>query len=264
MDLGFPGVVSVGGAWERFRIATDPSQTLVVEQSRRSAALGFGGWVTAGLRPSTEIRLDRWSAEQRYLVPALGVELRTLSDRLKLAAATDYAIALSTQDSYLSGGAGAMWVSSLGLGRAAWSARVGFDWAGRHAPLGTWPVAGGDLSWALPLRAHAPTRQGFLSGSSAGRTGATAGLAGDKPIYRVGPLVVAAGVFLDAARIVTTADGSPDRFYLDGGGGLRIGVDDGGLGVLRVDLARSLVADRRSALTVGVHQSWPLFPRKYP
>ncbi|MCJ7629339.1 MAG: hypothetical protein MUO50_13250, partial [Longimicrobiales bacterium] len=87
-----------------------------------------------------------------------------------------------------------------------------------------------------------------------------AGLAGDRPLYRNGPLVLAAGIFLDAAEVVSAADGSPGaRFYLDGGAGLRIGMAEGQLGVLRIDLARSLVADRHFALTLGVHRSWPLF-----
>jgi hypothetical protein len=34
---------------------------------------------------------------------------------------------------------------------------------------------------------------------------------------------------------------------------------DGRLGTLRIDVARSLVADRDAALTFGVEQNWPLF-----
>ena len=141
-----------------------------------------------------------------------------------LAARAEHAVALVNQPSYSSGGVQAAWASSLGLVRAAWSARLGFDWVGRRAPLGAWPVAGADLSWALPLRAHPLTNDGFIEGSSAGRAITSAGLAGDRPFYRNGPLVVAAGLFLDAARIAHAADGTPDtHVYLDGGGGLRIG-----------------------------------------
>jgi hypothetical protein len=86
----------------------------------------------------------------------------------------------------------------------------------------------------------------------------SAGVAGDYPVYRIGPLVFGAGLFLDAARIGAAADGSPDRSWLDGGGGLRIGLGDGRSGILRIDLARSLVTDRAAALTVGIHRSWPL------
>jgi hypothetical protein len=39
---------------------------------------------------------------------------------------------------------------------------------------------------------------------------------------------------------------------------LRIGILDGQLGTLRIDLATGLT-DRRTALTVGMHQRWPPF-----
>jgi hypothetical protein len=128
--------------------------------------------------------------------------------------------------------------------------------------MGTWPVAGGNLSWQIPLRATPPNGGRPLAGRSAGRGIVHAGVAGDHPLYRVGPLILAAGVFLDAARVVAPADGSRDgRSYLDGGAGIRIGIADGQLGVLRIDFARGLLADRRSAVTVGVHRSWPPFAR---
>jgi hypothetical protein len=125
-------------------------------------------------------------------------------------------------------------------------------------------VAGGAYSWAIPLRAHSPTDGGFLAAPSVGRGIIHAGLAGDVPFHRTGPLVVAAGIFIDAADIVAAADGSHDaRFHLDVGTGLRIGFAEGQPGVLRIDLARSLVEDRHVALTLGVHQSWPLFEHGY-
>lgn len=71
--------------------------------------------------------------------------------------------------------------------------------------------------------------------------------------------MLAAGLFLDGAEIRNPADGSGrDRFYLDAGGGLRMGILDGQLGVLRIDLATGLT-DRGTAITVGLHQSWPPF-----
>jgi hypothetical protein len=55
------------------------------------------------------------------------------------------------------------------------------------------------------------------------------------------------------------SDGSGrDRLHVDAGGGIRIGILDGELGVVRVDLATGLTA-RRSAITVGLHQNWPPF-----
>jgi hypothetical protein len=125
-------------------------------------------------------------------------------------------------------------------------------------------VVGGALSWTIPLRAHVPTDGGYLVGRGVGRGIIHAGLAGDHTLYRTGLLLFAAGLFLDAARIVDAVDAaSGAQFYLDGGGGLRIGLAEGQLGVLRIDLAKGLVADRPFALTVGVHQGWPLFQGGY-
>ena len=257
---GFPGVIAIEGAWERFRFALDASKTTVFEEARRSAILGFGSWVTAGVRPSAALRLERWSGDRQFLALSAGAEVRARDDRFEMSARVERAVALSAHPSYTSGSARAAWASSLGLGRPAWSARLGFDWAGSHAPLGAWPVAGGFLYWAIPLRAHTPTGGGFLAGRSVGRGIIHAGLSGDRPFYRNGPVVVAAGVFIDAADIMVAADGAPgDRLYLDGGAGLRIGMAEGQPGVLRIDLARGLAGEGRFALTLGVHQSWPLW-----
>jgi hypothetical protein len=74
---------------------------------------------------------------------------------------------------------------------------------------------------------------------------------------------VAAGLFLDGAEIRSPADGtSADRFFLDAGGGLRFGILGGHSGILRIDLATGLT-DRNTALTAGVHQSWPPFGRSF-
>jgi hypothetical protein len=263
-DRGLKGVVVVEGVRERFRFALDAAGTPAFEETRRSAAIGFGGWVTPAVRPSAGLRLERWSANRRYLVASAGAELRALDDRFVLSARTAHALALQAPAPYTSAAGHAAWASSLGLSRATLSARLGFEWVDHNAPLGTWPAAGGDLSWALPLRAHTSTIGGVVPGRNTGQAIFTAGLSGDHPVYRTGPLVFAAGVFLDAARIATAADGSPDRFHLDAGAGLRIGMGNGLRGVLRIDMARSLISDRDAALTVGVHRAWPVLRTRHP
>lgn len=260
-DLGLPGVIGIGGAVEQYRFVLDTAQGEVFEESRRSASAGFGTWVTAGVRPSAALRFERWSGDRRYAVASANVEVRSRDDRFVLTATGGHALALSTHPSYTRASLGAIWASSLGLGRTAWSTRLGADWASAAAPVGTWPVAAGNLSWAIPLRADPVTGRGLLPGRSVGRTIVHGGLAGDQPVYRAGLFVLAAGVFLDGAQISEAADGSPGRFYLDAGAGLRIGIADGQLGVLRIDLAKGLLEAGRSALTVGVHRSWPPFER---
>ena len=249
-QLLFPGVIGVESTWEQF-------STAGVEETRRAGFVGFDGWLTAGIRPSGGLRVERWSGQRDYVAVSVGAELRARGDRLALTATTERALALSAHRSFTRGSARAIWATGTGLRRAAWSTRVGIDWASRNAPRGTWPVAGGGVSWAVPLRAHS------LEGGSlvAGRGILHAGLAGDHPIGRVGPLAVAAGGFLDAARVVPSGEGSPNSWLLDGGVGLRIGIADGQSGVIRLDLATGLTEGRRSALTIGIHQRWPRFDR---
>jgi hypothetical protein len=261
-NLGIPGVIAVGGAVEQFRFVLDTAQGEVFEESRRSASAGFGTWVTAAVRPSAGLRFERWSGDRRYLVASANVEMRRRDDRLVFTATGGHAVALSTHPSYTHAAAGAVWASSLGLGRRNWSARLGADWVSQDAPVGTWPVAAGNLSWAIPLRANPVTGRGLLPGRSVGRAIVHGGLAGDQPVYHAGLFVFAAGVFLDGAEIMEAADGTAGgRFYLDAGAGIRIGIADGQLGVLRLDFAKGLTEGRRSALTIGVHRSWPPFER---
>ncbi len=171
-----------------------------------------------------------------------------------------YARALANNPSYTRGDVRAMWSSALGLSRPSWSARLGLELTSRHAPIGVWPVASGDNNpRMIPLRAHPRTIDGLLPGATTGRAILHGGISGDHPVGRVGPLALAVGIFLDGADIRDPADASgADRRYLDAGGGIRIGVLDGALGIVRVDLATGLT-DHRTAITIGLHQSWPPF-----
>jgi len=260
--LGIPGVIGLEGAREGMRVALDAQGSRVLEDRWRSVRLGFGAWLTGHVRPRLTVGLDRWSGARSYLTLQAGGELHGWDDRLRLSVTGTRAVALEGHPGWQQGGARAMWASSLGLDRAAWSARLGGDWTSSGTPLGAWPIAGGSLARSIPLRAEPSPHHDFLAGRAAGRGIVHGGLGGDVPVYRMGPLVLAVGAFLDGARVLTSADAMVrDRNYLDGGLGVRVGVAGGELGVLRVDLARGLLADRRSALTVGVHLAWPVFPQ---
>ncbi len=259
--LGVRGVIDVEGVRERFRFALDTARNGAFEETRRAGGVGFGGWITPALRPAVGFRLEQWSGARKYLAASAGTEFRAAADRFVLATSVEYGQALATHPSYTRGSVGALWTSSIGLQRASWSTRVGVDLVSQRTPLGLWPVASGDLDWAIPLRAHPRTSGGMLPGATAGRSMIHGGLSGDHPVRRAGPFTLAVGLFLDGAEIFSPADGSGrDRFYLDAGGGIRIGILDGHLGVVRVDLATGLT-DRRTAITVGLHQSWPPFRR---
>jgi hypothetical protein len=254
---GVAGVLGVEGAWERLRVALDTTGA-IAEDTWRSAAVEWSGWLTPEVRQAAAVAFERWSGDRRYLTVEVATELRGWGDRFRVGARGAQAAALSEHLAYRRGRLEASWASSPGLVRAAWSTRVGGDWVSTDAPLGAWSVAGGSPSSAIPLRAEPSPRGDFVPGRAVGRAILHGGLAGDVPVHREGPLVLAVGAFLDAARIAGSADGwVGHRSHLDVGIGLRIGIGDGELGVLRVDMARGLLEEGRSALTVGVHRQWP-------
>ena len=258
VSIGIPGVFEVEGAWERFRFALDPARTRIQADRRRSAAVGFGAWISSGLRPSLGARLERWEGGRAYLAATAGIDARARDDRLRFRTSIDHALALGAQRAYTRTSLTAGWASALGLAKPAWSVRLGWDHASSSTPIGVLPIAGGNLQWAIPLRAH-PARDGFLLGRNAGRDLLHAGLAVDHPVLRLGPAILGAGLFADGAEIVRPLDGAvPRRWDLDLGGGLRLGLGDGRTGTLRLDLAHG-VADGRWALTAGLHRDWPLF-----
>ncbi|MDZ4257756.1 MAG: papain-like cysteine protease family protein [Gemmatimonadales bacterium] len=263
IGLLVPGVIGMESVWERVRFALDTATGVVVD-SRRVAAVEFGGWISPAVRPSLGVRVERWSGDRDFLVVSTGAEVHGWRERFMMTALAEQAAPLSAPSSYTRGRILAMWASSPGLSRATWSTRLGADWVSGRTPLGIWPVTGNDIAWAIPLRAEPGIGDGELRGRTAGRTILHAGLAGDHPVHRVGPFRVAVGLFLDAARVSRAADGlRDDRLYLDGGGGIRIGIADGDLGVLRIDVGSGLL-DHRSALSVGLHRTWPLFQRRSP
>ena len=140
-------------------------------------------------------------------------------DRLRVRAGATQAAGLSGTGAYTQLEAGARWASATTIARPSWSARAGINWASEGTPQGAWPIAGTNLEWAIPLRAHSATAGGLLDPASTGRRIAHAGLAADYPLHRFGVIVLAAGAFLDGARIDHRADGSAaNRWLLDAGG----------------------------------------------
>jgi hypothetical protein len=259
VHLGLSGVMNLESIRERFRFAVDTAPTGVFEESRSAGGVAFGGWINPALRPYAGLGVERWSGGREYLDVNAGAEFRAAGDRLVIATTGQYAHALTNHPSWIRGDVRAQWSSAVGLSRRNWSARLGVDLTSDNAPLGVRPVASGDDPWVIPLRAHPRTLDGLLPGATTGQGMIHGGLSGDQPVYRAGLLTLAVGIFLDGARIMDPVDSSRrDRLHLDAGGGIRIGILDGQLGIVRVDLATGLTT-HRTAITVGLHQSWPPF-----
>lgn len=251
MRVGWPGVIAVDGTWETFRFDTG------LEETRRAGGFGFGAWVTPAFRPSLELRLDRWNGDRTFLATAAAGEYRLSADRLTLLGEVEHGVAFGEQADYSRGGVRAQWASAHLLQRTLWSLRGGVELAEVTTPAGRWPVANGDVQWALPLRAHPYNENDLLPTGTTGRRIVHGGAAIDQPFYQTPFLSFALGAFVDAARISERLSGGRERTFVDVGGGLRIGLLGGQLGVLRIDLATG-VNDDATALTVGLHRRWPL------
>jgi hypothetical protein len=256
MRIGLPGVVTVSGLWERFRFG-GLIDTVEIEEDHRSGGIGFGAWVLPEFRPSLALRSDRWSGGRRYLVISQGNELRLARDRFTLRTSIEAGGSGGDGPSYLMGYARARWASSPLLQRTSWTLRYGWDLADGATPLGLWPFASGDVPWSIPLRAHPFAVGDRLPAATIARTIMHGGFAIDQPFYRSPLISVALGGFVDMAAMGDRLNSRPSRLFVDAGGGLRIGLADGALGVIRVDIATGL-NDDHSALTVGMHREWPL------
>lgn len=257
--LAIPGVIHLAETRERFRFALGSSGVGIPEVRRRSVEAGFGGWMTAAVRPSVSMTYDRWSEDRRYVAVSAAVDVRARQERFRLKAGGAQAFGFSGARTYTQLDVGARWASASGIGRPSWSARAGVDRVSDHAPLGTWPIAGTNFDWTIPLRAHSATPGGLIDPRSAGRRIIHAGLTADRPVRRFGLLIVSAGAFLDGAEIANPADVRAENgWLLDAGGGLRVGVGDGRDAVFRIDWAGS-ITDGRTALSVGLQREWPPF-----
>ena len=256
--LGVPGAIHMSESWERFRFVPGPSGQ-VMEERRHAIESGFGGWLTAQVRPAVSVGYDRWSEDRRFVTVSAGLSVRARDERLRLEATGTQASGLSGSRSWTALDASARWASALGIARSSWSARGGWNRVSEGAPLGTWPVAGTNFDWAIPLRAHPATRGGLIDPRSTGRRIAHAGVTADRPVRRFGLLMLGTGIFVDGARIMNPAEAtSANGWLFDAGAGLRLGVGDGREGVFRIDLARGLT-DGRMALSVGLQREWPPF-----
>jgi hypothetical protein len=243
-------------------VAVDTAVGGVSESTWQMAAARYGWWVAPAIRPEFAVGLESWKDGRRFLTISTRSEARFLDDRLRLQLSASEAISPADGPSYRSAGARSMLASSLGLQRASWSLRVGADWVSVDAPLGAWPLVNRGMDRAVTLRAEPSIEGSAMQARAMGRAIVHAGVGADHPIGAVGPLTVAVGAFVDGAEVMLPAQPTiGNRSYLDGGGGVRLGLAGGAWGTVRLDLAWGLLADRGAALSVGYHEEWPPWSR---
>ena len=246
--LGRPGIVAFEESSGEYRLEARPER-------RRATTVGFRSWLHGNVEALADVRSERWSSEGDFLALSVGAAMHGWRDRVVVIGQVERAVALGDQDGYTSFLARAAWRSKNRSSAVEWSARLGVDAVSVTAPRGLWPLAGGDLTRAIPLRAHSRVVAGSLSADRSAPTVLHGGVAADRHVTFLGPLDFAVGLFLDAARVMAS-----DRQLnlLDAGIGLRIGVLGAPSTALRLDLARALLADKRWGVSVGLQQSRPL------
>ena len=98
-------------------------------------------------------------------------------------------------------------------------------------------------------------RDGIIDGACFGRRILSAVVEGESPRVSWGPLALTAALFVDAARVLTPAPGSPPQTFVDIGAGLRLRLP-GRRSTLRADIATPW-GSARPRLSVGWQAQWP-------
>jgi hypothetical protein len=181
--IGIPGVLRIGENWDRFRFA-DPGGT-AVEESRRARHVGFGGWVTAAVRPSLSLTYDRWSGGRDYAGVSANVAY-VRDDRLRRLALRPR---VSGTAGTPAGGQGSVGERSNHRDRPG---RAGRSQLGSEARHGR--VADRGTNLGGPFRCRRMHREGLLDRARDGRS--HSGLAGTS---RASFSLIVAPRFLDGA-----------------------------------------------------------------
>jgi hypothetical protein len=171
--LGLPGVVTLGGLWDRqsYGSVTSTSSAEVIE-TRRRGFLDWSHWVKTKARFETGVGIDRFRVidrNQTYASFHGAIETRLSKDRVAL---------LSDATSWLSGDAGRgfqefgtqfAFRNSVQPRRFGASFRMDGRRATTEAPLAVWPGAGTGPGRPLLLRGSKLLRDGRVVGEAFGR-----------------------------------------------------------------------------------------------
>jgi predicted double-glycine peptidase len=254
--IGVPGIVSLERSWETYRYSDG------VPASRRSAStVAFTSWIRPEFEQRTGTRFERWSGIGDFVALSLGGAIHKAQDRVSLLAEVERGVAISGGPSYDRLRTRGEWTLPPDAWSNSWSMRVGGDWNGAHTPRGLWAIAGGHLSDDIPLRAHQSIVADVLPSARTARAAVLGGVAGDRSIVTVRSVALGVGVFVDAAKLMSTGDSARvARFYVDAGAGVRVSLPGAKWPALRVDVARGLVADRRWGISAGIVRTGALRP----
>ncbi|HYW49731.1 MAG TPA: hypothetical protein VE861_03945, partial [Gemmatimonadaceae bacterium] len=251
--IGIPTVVRLERSWETYRFSAG-----LAEEQRSVAAVNLAGWTHPLVDVLLGARLENWSDRGENIVASGGVGLHDTDDHVALLIEGERAVAREGGTPYDRLRWRGLWTPPADRWRNTWSLRIGTDWTSATTPLGLQPLAAGDLGRDIPLRAHPYIIDGALPSRRIARAITHGGVSADRAVGSRGPLTLAAGIFLDAAHLMSAADGLPRaRTYLDAGAGVRIGTSASSWSAVRIDVARGLLSDRRWGISAGLAPQWP-------
>lgn len=252
--VGIPAIVRLHRNWETYRFSAAS-----VEQERSVSAASIAGWATSRIEGLAAGRMERWSGDKEFFALTAGIGLHDDHDRAAFLAEGERAVGLGTGASYGRVRVRTAWIPPADRWRNAWSYRLGADWSAAGTPLALQPIAGGDLARDIPLRAHPFIVGNRLPSRRTAGMIVHGGVAADRDVTRRGRAMLGVGVFVDAARLASIADGSPGaRSYVDVGAGVRVGLAGSSWTALRIDLARGLTTNRRWGINAGLAPRWPV------
>jgi hypothetical protein len=243
--LGIRGIATVEGSDERYHFSG-----ALPDQQRRTTGMAVQGWLTPEIEAVAAARVEQWTAIGSYVAFRGGAAVHPFGDRTIVMAAAEQAMRTGAGAGYRRASIEASWAAGNDR-TTTWSARGGVDWVSAATPPGLWPIAGGDLGRAIPLRAHRFIVLDALPTERIGRTVSYGGVSADHVLTMLGPVEFGVGIFADAADVGQTSMDVTGRWYLDTGAGVRVGLPGATSGALRIDLARGVLADPRWGVTVG-------------
>ena len=252
--LGLPGVVTAQVLWDEqwYRLLDGAP----LRETRRGASLSLQDWWWADSSAALTLGVDEWSGRGRSVSVAGAVEHRAFEDKVALGGRLAGWAVRSGAPFY----AGSLWARArtrpVAAGAPQLRVDVQVDAASAKAPLALWSGAGTGLGRDLLLRAHPLLSDGVVDGACFGRQVLRAGAEADAGLAVVGPLVLRAAVFVDAARVLAPAPGLfARRTFVDVGTGLRLRLP-GRRSTLRADVATPWGA-LHPQLSVGWQAVWP-------
>ncbi len=249
-----PGVMRFERSWEAFRFSDG-----VTDEQRSMSAASLGGWVHPAVEWRVGARYEAWSGSRAFVTATAGSAVHLADDHLSLMVDADRGVPINRSAAFHRVSSRISWELPTDMWSNTWSLRLGGDWNSAATPQGLWPIAGGGLMRAIPLRAHPLIINNRLPSSRIGQRVVHGGIAGDRQVGTVGRLQLGAGVFLDAAQVGAPArDLGRSRTYLDAGAGIIARVANVPWAAARIDLARGVTTDRRWGITAAFLQTLPV------